>query len=66
MRWKKPQEPKAGDVRTRRLFAWKPKTIGDVVVWLEFYAIRERYYTPVGGNPGWWSHHETVTLDVYY
>ena len=65
MRWKKPSPPKAGDTRTRRVFAWKRKAIGEYIVWLEFYAVTERFYQPVGGTPGWWAHERNALLDYY-
>jgi hypothetical protein len=65
MRWKTPETPKNGEQRTRRVFAWKPTKIGKETVWLEFYAVREQFFVPAGGGPGWWAYRSTETLDYY-
>ena len=35
---------RVGDTREVRVFAWLPKTIGDSVVWLEKYQIKQIYW----------------------
>ena len=64
MKWKY-AEPKSGDKRTRRVFAWRKTKIGEYIVWLETYEIDEIFFQPAGGNPGWWSEKAKRTL-VYY
>lgn len=56
MRWKHkpPEYPEDGEIRARRKFAWRPTLVEGVMVWLEFYAIEERFYQPESGDPGWW------------
>lgn len=67
MRWNVKREtgPKDGETRTRYVFAWKPTVVDDEVVWLESYAIYERFFQPSSGAPGWWSESERRTLDYY-
>ena len=56
MRWlTTPEKPlQGGDRRTRTLFAWKPIKVGDYTVFLERYQVREQFYAPASGAPGWW------------
>ena len=66
MKWLiKKQEYKNGDLRDRQVFAWRMTRVGDYHVWLETYQIREKYFQPVGGNPGWWSEVEKTPLFWY-
>jgi hypothetical protein len=67
MRWKIKTVviPKNGEVRTRRVFAWKKTKVGQYMVWLEFYQVTEKFYQPVGGTPGWWSEIGRDTCDYY-
>jgi hypothetical protein len=63
MKWRiKKQEYKSGDLRDRRVFAWRKTQVGDYWVWFETYQIREKYFQPVGGNPGWWQEIEKIPL----
>ena len=63
MKWKiKKPEDKAGDLRDRKVFAWRKTKVGDYWVWLETYRIRERYFQPISGTPGWWSEVEKSPL----
>jgi hypothetical protein len=57
---------KHNNTRTRRVFAWKKTKVGDYHVWLEHYEVHERFYAPVGGNPGWWSETSRNVLEWYY
>ena len=68
MRWKReaPAAPEHNEIRERRVFAWKPKEVGNEVVWLESYGVRERFFQPASGNPGWWSVVSEYTLVHYY
>lgn len=58
MRWKIPPEPKTGDVRHIKKFAWTPVYAYDEggnlwKIWLEHYLIQEKYgegMCMVGGN----------------
>jgi len=45
MRWKtaRAPRPKEGDTRNRCVFAWMPVEIEGVAIWLEYYAVTERY-----------------------
>jgi hypothetical protein len=43
MRWKHKADPREGDVRNIRKFAWKPTVVGEYKVWLEFYHIVQQY-----------------------
>lgn len=67
MRWqtKKDDPPKGGELRCRYIIAWKPTEVGDKTVWLERYEIKERFFQPTGGGPGWWSEISRNTLDCY-
>ena len=58
----KKREYKHGDLRDRRVFAWRKTQVGKYWVWLETYQIREQYFQPVGGNPGWWAEVEKIPL----
>jgi hypothetical protein len=55
--------PINGQIRTRRVFAWKKTRVGDYWVWLESYMVIEKFYQPVGGNPGWWSETDRIVLE---
>jgi hypothetical protein len=52
-RSKKATNPPPNSYRRRRCFAWKPREIGDVVVWLETYQVEEVYRVPLNGS-GYW------------
>lgn len=67
MQWsvKRETAPKDGQTRIRHVFAWTPAKVGDVMVWLESYAIYERFFRPPSGAPGWWSEDSRETLDYY-
>lgn len=57
MRWNKPKpksSPVDGEVRIRRVFAWKPTEIGDEIAWLEFFEIRELYVKANCFNGPYW------------
>jgi hypothetical protein len=56
MRWnrKEAENPKGGEIKTVRRFAWRPIQAGDKVVWLENYCARFKFFQPTSGNPGWW------------
>ncbi len=43
MKWKIKQEPKLGNIRCRRVFAWMPTVVGEYIVWLERYEVKEEY-----------------------
>ena len=63
MKWLvKERRFKNGDLRDRKVFAWRKTKVGDYWVWLETYCVREKYFQPVGGNPGWWSEVEKIPL----
>lgn len=65
MRWRTPAPPRyptSGELRTRYVFAWTPTVVGKYTVWLERYAINERFFQPVGGGPGWWTETDRSTL----
>lgn len=74
MRWKADPAPKEGDTRERRKFAWFPTLIGDEVVWLEQYGIKQRYITTVHIDTDVkvpypvleWVVIDRYTLDYYY
>lgn len=57
MHWltKEDRYPNDGETRDRLVFAWKPTKVGRHTVWLEWYEVRERFFQPANGNPGWWS-----------
>jgi hypothetical protein len=66
MKWKEKVEiPFTGQVRHRRVFAWKRTKVGDYIVWLEFYGIEERFFMSVTGN-GWWTQTKKYTLEYMY
>jgi len=44
MKWKIDAEPKAGDIRKLRVFAWRKTKVGDYWVWLETYQITELFF----------------------
>ena len=55
MKWKKEPYPKLDARRELLRFAWKPREIGDHIVWLEFYSVNQRYHIPsYCHNAGWW------------
>ena len=64
MKWKIKKQPnyKGGDLRDRTVFAWRKTKVGDYHVWLETYCVRERYFQPISGTPGWWSEIEKIPL----
>jgi hypothetical protein len=62
MKWKS-SEPKDGDKRTRRVFAWRKTKIGDYIVWLETYEIDEIFYEHISTTPGFWSEIKKRTLE---
>jgi hypothetical protein len=63
MKWKiKKPNYKVGDLRDRKMFAWRKTKVGDYYVWLETYCVRERYFQPISGTPGWWSEIEKIPL----
>ena len=66
MRWKaRPApEPKDGDARVVRRYAGRPTRVGDMTVWLESYAVRERFFQPLNGA-GRWDEDGRETLDYY-
>ncbi len=43
MKWKIKKEPKEGDFRCRRKFAWFPTEVGEYIVWWELYEVKEVY-----------------------
>jgi hypothetical protein len=68
MQWDTLKEPTmlGGETRARRVFAWRPTTVGSKIVWLEKYEIHERYFSPPGGGPGWWSETSKNILIPHY
>ena len=63
MKWRiRKQEYKNGDLRDRRVFAWRKTRVCEYRVWLETYVIREKYFQPVNGNTGWWAEIEKIPL----
>jgi len=56
-------EPKDGECRELRQFAWRPTKVNGGTVWLESYAINQRYFRPTGGGLGWWSEGTKERLD---
>jgi len=55
MIWKKHRyvEPKFGDARSIRKFAWLPRSLGDdYMIWLGFYHVYQRY-DPWPCQPDW-------------
>jgi len=68
MKWKikKQENPKNGDIRTRKVFAWRKTKVKEYWVWLETYQITEKYFISVGGNQSWWSEIDRVTLEYSY
>lgn len=67
MKWqiKQKEQPKDGDVRARRVFAWRKTKVGSYWVWLERYEITERFYRSVDGQ-GWWREISRDTLEYMY
>jgi hypothetical protein len=51
MKWKGRKTPVIGQRRSKRRFAWLPvKTDSDMVIWLDFYYVRQMYiYTHITG-----------------
>lgn len=43
MKWKIKKEPKEGDFRCRKKFAWFPTQVKEYIVWLESYEVKEVY-----------------------
>ena len=68
MKWKikKPDCSKNGDIRIRRVFAWRKTRVGDYYVWFETYQVTEKYFVSVGGNQAWWSEVRREILDYVY
>jgi len=74
MRWKADSIPKEGDTRKRHRFAFFPTLVGDQVVWLERYGIKQKYMATLSfdqdtGTPYpvvMWVEVERYTLDYYY
>lgn len=68
MRWKnkEPKNPrKAGDTRSRRVFAWRPTIIKKHTIWLETYLVDEVVVIDQDGSLSWLEIGK-VTLDYYY
>ena len=67
MKWKikKVEFPKAGDIRTRKVFAWKKTKVGNYWVWLESYQITERYFCNINGQ-SWWTEIDREPLFLMY
>jgi hypothetical protein len=66
MRWKeKLKTPFDGQVRHRKVFAWKKTKVGEYIVWLEFYGVEERYFLAASGT-GWWTRSKKYTLEHMY
>ena len=68
MKWKvnTPPLPKNGDIRTKRVFAWRKTRVGQYYVWLETYQITEKYFVASGGNMSWWTEISREILDYVY
>lgn len=66
MRWltKSEVQPQGGEVRYKKVFAWKKTKVGLYTVWLEYFEVKERFFEPISGNPGWWSE-ESRTASFY-
>ena len=43
MKWKAKKQPKEGDFRCRKVFAWFPTKVEEYTVWLETYEVKEFY-----------------------
>ena len=66
MKWKeKLKTPFNGQVRHRKVFAWKKTMVGEYIVWLEFYGVEERYFLAANGT-GWWTQSKKYTLEYMY
>lgn len=53
MRWLKEKVPhQDGDTRWRKEFALIPEGIGEYIIWLEYFWVREKYV--VIGKAGFW------------
>ena len=63
MKWKVSESPKNGEIRTRRVFAWRKTKVKDYWVWLETYQITEKYFVSAGGVHAWWSETNRDVLD---
>lgn len=50
MKWRK---NKPGEERIRYRFAWIPTKVGEYTVWLEEYAVRERWAEFEYAKPQW-------------
>ena len=73
MRWKiKQQEWVEGSIRKRYRFAWFPTKVGNVMVWLERYVVKEQLECATVINEGFtcrelrWTEISRDTLDYYY
>lgn len=40
MKWKKKPEPKVGDIKIVKSFAWVPTLVGEEWIWLEWFYTR--------------------------
>lgn len=58
--------PKQGEERTTYKFAWKAVKVEGGTVWLERYAIVQRWFSPAGGGPGWWTEGRKLRCEVSY
>lgn len=64
MRWNLPPDPKLGEVRFRKKFAWVPTETSDrVKVWLERYIIVERY--ECGFGHCYWTSKKTYDMPTF-
>ena len=73
MRWKiKQQEWVEGSIRKRYRFAWFPTKVGNVMVWLERYVVKEQLKSIAVFDEGityaelTWVEFSRDTLDYYY
>jgi hypothetical protein len=68
MKWKvnKQPLPKDGDIRTKRVFAWKKTRVGEYYVWLETYEVTEKYFVSCGGNMSRWTEIKREVLNYVY
>ncbi len=66
MRWKiqpAPDDPKEGDTRYIRKFAWLPTIINNYKVWLETYGVTQEYKAIP--HKLWKNYREMVTVHRY-
>lgn len=65
MKWKiKTDQPKTGDKRKKRIFAWKKTRVGEHWVWLESYQVTEKFFMNINGQC-WWTEESRETLDWF-